>query len=619
MADGLLTAGFYSLFSKFNKSKNKERDENKEGLVEELGELTLKMDDKELLDLKKSWELLYSNSETKLRVQIEGTIMERYWKGRQFPDTEYENGKRPLSDNIIFEGLETMIPLATQQNPEPVVMSDNTEEMKNIGEKIHMALEFLANRNFLKTTLKKGVRHWALRFVGVWQVAWDAKEKEIVVQARNPKDMIFDPHGYIENGRYFGEFLGVPMNDTASNLVIRFPKKKEEIKKECRGKMGSLMTYTQWWDGEGKYIFYTLNDIMLSKSKNPHWNYDKEGITLDDYGQIIKKIEPGKNHLPLPEIPFIFLTVFDLGDEPIDKTGLIQQGLVTQDNINKRLKQIDRNADNINGGVVVNGLMFNKEQSAQVAEARRQGRTIITPGNPNEAIMFPTMQALPDTLFESLNDQRKRFLDRFGAAGSTSTGTEQEKTVRGKIIQGNNDSSRTGGGVSEYLEVAAARIFNYWVQMIYVYYDTPHLISVIGPNNAQQMITLETAELPLDRKFFINVQTGSMVPQDELSIYNEAMSLWEGGALDPLSLFEKLKDPNPQERAEKLMMYKLSPQMYMQQYLQVQLPLMSQQPIAQGGGGSESGAPPASIQTAPPTATPMQQQEKQLIGQVPIQ
>ena len=262
--------------------------------------------------------------------------------------------------------------------------------------------------------------------------------------------------------------------------------------------------------------------------------------------------------------------------------------------------------------------MFNKEQAAQVGDARRQGRTIVSPGEPDKAVKIPQISGLPADVYQSLQDQRQRFLQRFGVSGISNTSqSEQQQTVRGKIIEGNNDSTRTGGGVTEYLEIAASRIFNYWLQMIYVYYDQPHLIGVMGPDNASQMITLQSSELPFDRKMIAKVQTGSMVPQDELSQYNQAMSLFESGALDPLSLYEKLKDPNPQDRAEKLMMYKLNPQQYMAQYLQTQAPL-PQQPIAEGGGGSESGAPPSSVPQMEQAPSPVEQKSSEILGAVKI-
>jgi hypothetical protein len=376
------------------------------------------------------------------------------------------------------------------------------------------------------------------------------------------------------------------------------------------------MGYVQWWTDET--LSYQMKDIILHKSKNPHFNYDTEQETVNETGQPITQTVPGKNHFKRPKIPFIFLTVFDLGDEPADKTGLISQGLVTQDNINKRLKQIDRNNDNINGGVVVNGLMFSKEQAAQVAEARRTGRTIVVQGKPEDGVYFPPNQVIPDSLYESLNDQRQRFLSRFGISGSTAEGSSQEETVRGKIIVGQQDTSRIGGGITEFLELAAQQIFDHFIQFIYVYYDAPHTVSVIGPNNAMNMLSIEAAIIPEGRTIEVAVQNGSLVPTDELSIYNEAMSEWEAGVLDPLSFFEKTKDTNPQQSAERMMIYKINPVQYMQQYLQIQ-PQAPAPPIAQGGGGSTSGAPPASVPPAASVPSPVQQESQQLLASVPTQ
>lgn len=639
MADSLRNSGFYSLFARFNKVKGKSDDEKGEGLIEILGELTLDKDDAELLDLTKSWELLYSGSLTKTRIHSEGDICERYWVGRQFPDTEYENGKRPLTDNVIFEALETMIPQATQQNPEPVILTDNgvvtpeqpaqpsspmnptgtpavpAVKMSEIGDKIHMSLEYLARHNDLKTTLGRGVRHWSLRFLGVWETSWNGEDEEIEVDAVNPKDLILDPNAYIKNGSYHGEFIGRRLYDTAQNLITRFPKKEEEIRRLCDNKLGSLMGYIRWRTDE--FVVYTLKKIVLFKHKNEMWNYDKEVDQVGPTGSPIQVMQKGQNYWARPQIPMRFLTVFDLGDEPADKTSLVHQSLVTQDNINKRLKQIDRNTDNINGGIIVSGLAFNKEQAAQVAEARRQGRTIVVPtGNIKDSIEMPQNMPLSDALWKSIEDSRQRLLERFGVSGTTAAGQQQEQTVRGKIIVGDQDASRIGGGVSKSLEVVSAGIFEDMLQAIYVYWDQPHWISVVGPDNAEQMMQFQASEIPQNRKIVVTVQDGSMIPQDELSLYNEAMSEWTSGVSDPLSYFEKTKDPNPLERAQKLMMFKTNPAQYMQEFLQQQ-PQMSA-PQVGGVQESQSGAPPASVPQPQAIPSPIQMQEKGLIRSVPI-
>lgn len=634
-SNGLRVGGFYSLFAKFNKKKGDGDSEKQEGVIESLGEFELDMKDEDILALAKEWELSYIGSLVKARIHNEGDICEKYWIGRQFPDTEYENGKRPLIDNVIFEALETMIPQATQQNPEPIVLTDNGDAtpeqmpsilnptgtpavpMSEIGDKIHMSLEYLARENQLNMVLGKAARDWSLRFVGCVETGWNAEENEISIQKVSPKDLILDKNAYIGvRGTYHGEFVGRRLYDTAQNLITRFPKQEEAIKQECQNKLGSLMGYIRWRTNEN--VFYTLNKIVLMKHKNEMWNYDKEAMSIGEDGTPQQQTVGGQNYWNRPRIPMRFITVFDLGNEPADKTSLVQQSLVTQDNINKRLKQIDRNTDNLNGGVIVSGLAFTKEQAAQVAEARRQGRTIVVPtGNIAEAIQIPEGNPLPNALYDSLNDQRARLMERFGVAGSTASGTQQEQTVRGKIIEGDQDTSRTGGGIVKSLEMVAAGVYEDMLQGIYVFWDEPHWISVVGPDNAEQMMQFQASDIPVDRKIVVTVQDGSMVPEDQLSLYNSAMAEWEGGVSDPLSYFEKTKDPNPLDRAQKLMTYTSNPAGYMTQYLQIQPPAPVN-PLPTGGGGSESGAPPASVTPQPSVPSPEQTQEKQLINSVPI-
>ena len=349
-----------------------------------------------------------------------------------------------------------------------------------------------------------------------------------------------------------------------------------------------------------------MKNIVLLKHKNENWNYGVEKDVVDANGMTTKVHEPGANHWKRPKLAMKFLVVFDMGDEPSDKTGLISQALTTQDNINKGLRQYDRNVDNINGGVVVNGLMFNKEQAAQVAEARRQGRTIVTPGKPTDAIYYPPNNPVPDSLMERIQDDRNQIAMRMGTFGSTSAGVKQEQTVRGKIIAGDQDQSRTGGGVTAALEIAAAGIFDDMLQLIYVFWDTPHKISVLGPEGAETFAEFQASEIPQDKEVVVTVQDGSLIPQDDLSNYNQAMTEWEGGVSDPLSYYEATNDPNPLERAQKLMAFKTNPAGYMQQYLQIQPPAPQVDPLAKGGGGSTSGAPGISVPTQKPVPSPVQ-------------
>ncbi len=69
------------------------------------------------------------------------------------------------------------------------------------------------------------------------------------------------------------------------------------------------------------------------------------------------------------------------------------------------------------------------------------------------------------------------------------------------------------------------------------------------------------------RRFIVTVAANSMKPKDEVTEQNLATQLMEGEMLDPLSFFERINDPDPQESALRLMTYKINPQQYMMQYL----------------------------------------------------
>ena len=58
----------------------------------------------------------------------------------------------------------------------------------------------------------------------------------------------------------------------------------------------------------------------------------------------------------------------------------------------------------------------------------------------------------------------------------------------------------------------------------------------------------------------VSVREGSMIPKDPLLKRNEAVQLYQIGALDPITLFERLDFPNPTESAKRLFLWQNSPQ-----------------------------------------------------------
>ena len=415
---------FYSLFSKTNKAQEED------GPDTLTPELELSMTDEELIELTSAWEQTWNKSKVKSEIDQSNEDSEDYWKGKQWTETGDEH---PLQDNLVFESMETFLPVATRKNPEPMVQSDNTDPGNQLSSAVQKFLIYHADRLKLKLKLKTVARYWGLYRLGPVKLGWSEATNDISTITLRPQKLILDPEATIDNCVYTGEYIGEKRKDKASLLISRFPKKKQFLTDLVDGKLGTEIQYTEWWTNE--YVCWTLGKEVLGKAKNPHWNYDQEQGVTDEYGTETQDTIPGKNHFPHPRMPYIFLSVFNVGKHPFDDTSLVQQNLAKQDLINKRLRQIDKNADNTNGGIAVSGDFFTKEQAAEVGKAVRQGGTIYVPtGNPDAAVKKLQNQNLPEFIYTQLVDTRNAVRDSYGVRGSSPQGTLNEETVRGKIL-----------------------------------------------------------------------------------------------------------------------------------------------------------------------------------------
>lgn len=544
---GLLD-GFFALGAGTNTVREGQLDETKEGIKGSLQEEAgVKLKDEDLIVLKKEWEKKWGQYEPELkRRQLDA---ERYWLGKHFTNVEHAGvgtDKRPMVDNAIFESLETFLPVATKRNPEPQVTTDDTKEGKELSDRVQKMLIYHADRLRMKLKLKKVTRYWAVYFLGVIKVGWSEANDDIAMSIIRTTRLILDPDATIDEGEYTGEYIGEIKKDSAANLVKRFPNKSEEIKEGVHNKMGTEVSYTEWWTDE--MVFWTLKSEVLGKEDNPHWNQQEEKQKISDTGEIESEMVAGNNHFPHPKKPYIFLSVFNLGLHPHDDTSLIMQNLANQDIINKRNRQIDKNADHANAGLVVSGDHFSQEEAQRAAESLRAGGVVWVPtGDVNTAVKRDQPTSLPPFVFNDLLDKRQRLLDIFGTRGTAPTGLLDEKTVRGKILTRSADESRTGGGVSEFLEQVADLTFNWFVQLMYVYYDERHYGAVLGAQEGASTVVL--SNIDFNRKLTVSVKEGSLIPKDDVTMANQAVDLTAAGKMSLVDLYEKLEYANPQEMA----------------------------------------------------------------------
>lgn len=588
MADDVTS--YESLGADINKSHaDQSVNDTKSGVVSaKLSELTLAMKDIEIAKLTKRWEKTWIDSNVRTEWEKKGEENEKYWLGLHF-DKPRGDSTRADVDNGIFEALETWLPKVTRRNPEPLVTLAKTEldDMGNADTvktkyvtKVKGRLGDLADTNKIRLKLKRAGRHWAIYLLGAVKHGWDLDNDCPTSRVIRPKKLILDPEAWNDEDGYTGEYVGERRKLKSSKILAIIgdsegsANAKKVIDELTAKNDGTDIQFIEWWTKE--YMCWTLKDDVLLKRKNPHWNYDRtenpeptdmasEGVQVDTYGNTTAQpVEvKGINHFSTPRLPYNFLVVFSLGDQPVDKTSLIGQNLSNQDRINKRNRQIDKNADNMNEGLVVSleraGLT--ESQAKQVSAALRKGGVVAIPsGNPQEAVYRPTVNGLPADIYNDLTDKRNRLMDIFGTRGSSPAGIGNEKTVRGKYMVNDLDTDRIGGGVSEYFEQFADDIFNWWVQLLYVY-DTG--FQFVGGGRPPKIV--------------VSVKEGSLLPQDTTTLANQAVDLATAGKMSTLDLYKALEKPNAEEMAANVWLETNAPEVLYSKDPRVQQVIASQQ------------------------------------------
>lgn len=569
---------------------NKVEDTPSEDVAELEDVLALSMSDDDLLALSRDWDKKHKEYYAK----IEGRAKQnkKYYVG-----AEYQSGlqvQKGIASNLIFEAQETFIPQALAKNPEPVVWSDNTDEGKEASNQIKAMLQFKADTMGLRKKLSIVLRHWDAYFIGIVKHGWDKKTGDIKTEIRNPKNFVWcDPEAYVdESGRYIGEALGERVQVTAKKLIGLFPKHSSYIKFKVDNRLGTKLTYTEYWTDE--YCFSKFEDVILDKHKNEFFNYEiKEKNTEEEqmaYGLEAVTVTPGKNHFAIPIMPYSFFSVFTLQEQPHDVTNLIEQAIPNQDRIVERDLQVSKNLRNGNNSIAVSGMSFNQETARQAAQALEDGDPVLVPdGQVERAIKRLPAAPLPNGLLQAQEIDKQTLRQIFGTFGITPQKPNEETTARGQILTNNQDSSRIGGGIGESLEQLADNIFNWWLQLMYVFYDEPHYASIVGQGSAITYTQIINSNL--NRQFVVSVSPDSMSPKDEITEQNQAISLFQAQALDPLTLFKKLNFPDPNEAASMLMMYKTNPAGYAQM-LGVQPQMQPSQPGATPAPQEQGAQPP---------------------------
>lgn len=508
-------------------------------------ELSLKLSDEELITLATNTESSYAPYYAKIKLRQQKNLA--YYLGAQKSGSPAAHlDGQSIDSNILWEVCETFLAAALAKNPEPVVYADNSDTGNAISGDVKTLLQYHASELMLRQKMKQVTRYWMVDLLGVGMTFWNDKIKDMDFKICDVKDFIFDTDGYVDAYGDFVGLLGRRVTLSAKALCDLFPKHKEWIMDGLDSKAGTQVTYTEW--GDDDIEFSTYRGKVLDKSKNPNFNYGKDA----------------KNHFAVPKKKYTFLSVYSFGKQPHDVTNIIEQNIPNQNRITRRTEQLDYNISKSNNSDVFSKENFNQEEAKQASMAMAKGNPILVPsGRPiSEAIHRMEAPSFPAIAMDELENSKNDLRSIAGTQGITSQSPQTEpKTARGMILQQQYDSTRIGGSIGEALEVFAKGVFNQLVQGYYVYYDDKHYAQVLGTLKAVEYVQLSQSNLS-NVRLTVTVSPDSMKPKDELTVMNQALTLWEGEALDIKTLLTILDFPDPQETAAQVWLWQTDKKTY---------------------------------------------------------
>lgn len=471
---------------------------------------------------------------------------EEYYLGKQTRRDQIPAHLSNFVQNRIFESVETVLPIITSTPAQFVCKAPDISELGPMrAQKVQLTLADLYGELMISQKLEDASRSALLYRYGVLKVFWDESLDNPNVKFVRSQRIILPNYGgrFIQDLPYVIEKIDMTyqeikdfFGDATAAELASMSKPDSEPNDDTQYNLNKRVwtiqeVWTDWWR------CWKYENKILKKEKNPYWSDDVS-----------------KNHLNKPRKPYFLIAPFSLGKSPIPETSLVEQAMPIQDSLNAIGRIIINHATKTgNGAWLVDSETMTKEEADQIRN--EPGIIIYGRGVANPSLLRrDSPPSLPNYPFELWNGLNAALDNLFGVHSTTRGERQGKETARGRLLLKNADLGRLDYIVRE-IDRAVQDIGNYFVQMMKMFYTDERKIRYFGPTQNLEVFSISSQDV--EDGLEVLVTAGSTLPKDEMSEADQALQLWQQGAIDPISLYEKLKYPNPMESAERLMKWKM--------------------------------------------------------------
>lgn len=512
--------------------------------------------------------------------------------------------------NRIFEGTETIVPIVTGSAHQFVAVPGTDDELSlKRAQKVQKVLTYKYEQLEVQHKLENVTRDIILKRFGVMKWFWNIFTNDIDVKTVDPR-LILIPKLRIDANDPWLPYVIEVQEYTREEIKDYFPDIDES--KLVFGRtieISTNPTILNQWDAPiyqvlevttNEYKCWKQGDIILKKMKNPYFDWDGTDTEKKDTkpnGKVITTTyKVFNNHLAYPQKEYVFFNPFTSGDAPVAETSLAEIVIPIQDDINTQKRQIINNLLKMgNGQVYLDSDSLPKELADQITSEPGlilEGKNLAS----ENRIRREAGVALPQAHFENLQASIASFDDVFGTHSAV-RGAGGSSTLGGTMIDRQQDLSRIDQ-ITRVLNRGVARVANGLVQMMRMYYDANNIVRILGQDGTVEFIKFNKDEI--DSGIVIYVKSGIPPQLDTVAKYNQAIQLWQLGAIAPETLFERLDFADPQAEAQKLLAWKQGQNLFDSQLRQNEAMVGAQAkaaaaPAAGGGATDRNVETPANV------------------------
>lgn len=651
----------------------------KDDVVKEHDPLNLDIDDDELIkiiDKRIKASQKFFNDTYHLDAKREKN--ETYLFGRQLSENEKMHKYRPYEarylDNAIYEIEASIKPVAVGRMPDMVVTPGNNdtsakETANNITLIVNDELKTRENRRVLAL----GFKHIPVYYTGIIKVKWNPENGEYgdyEFSARNPQNIVVDEQCSSNNSDKM-KFIAEATKLTVQEVIMRFPLKEKEFRKqlqrdgvitskptdEWKNKATSVKIWEVWFTwynkkDNGEYeriegVMWKYKDVLLKKMRNPNFDYkgkakyfkyempgdettrqevsDEEILQAAMSGILPENMQKDiifNNYFDMPHKPYFFMGSEQWGKVAYDETSRIEQNIRNQENLDTIGKRVIEKLKN-NGKHVISKESGMTAKDMEKTDFNNPDQDLLVDGNVNNVHSYINPIPPSSQEFGELKLTRERM---FSLAGATNlTGVLQSDVATSNQIARESNFTRIDDLTEETINSAAEWMSQWAMQMIKLRYTHEHMRRILGSKGDVTFMRIRSDMVQDGMEVKIKASA-----TDKIKNQRNAMEMAKMGMIDPLQFCEDMDLSDAQGRAEKMMLFKMSPQEYYTKYImqkgpeelagilsgeQPQEGLPAQPPPAQPGGPQAPPAPqsgpaapqgPSPLNTAAvPTTPPM--------------